>query len=117
SRRAGGSDAKIVEHLSQVLSDAGRTDHGLGRFLRVEPSRVDEHRRAVEQVIADVGVSEVEGHSDDDIRAALGRLEEFEQVVSEDRRRVQRVMDALTAEVAARYKSGAANVEDLLAER
>ena len=116
SRRASGGDA-IVEHLSQVLSDTGRNDHGLGRFLRVEPSRVDEHRRAVEQVIADVGVSEVEGHSDDDIRAALGRLEEFEHAVSEDRQRVQHVMDALTAEVAGRYKSGAANVDDLLAER
>jgi hypothetical protein len=117
ARRSGGGDAKIVEHLSRVLSDTGRSDHGLGRFLRVEPSRVDEHRRAVEQVIADVGVSEVEGHSDDEIRGALGRLEEFEQVVSEDRRRVQRVMDALTAEVAGRYKSGAATVDDLLAER
>jgi hypothetical protein len=117
SRRAGGSQTKIVEHLSQVLADTSRNDHGLGRFLRVEPSRVDEHRRAIEQVIADVGVSEVEGHSDDDIRAALGRLEEFEHVVSEDRHRVQVVMDALTAEVAGRYKSGAATVDDLLAER
>jgi hypothetical protein len=117
SRRAGGSETKIVERLSQVLSDAGRNDHGLGRFLRVEPSRVDEHRRAVEQVIADIGVSEVEGHSDEDIGAALKRLEEFENVVSEDRRRVQRVMDALTAEVAGRYKSGVATVDDLLVER
>jgi hypothetical protein len=117
ARRAGGNQAKIVEHLSQVLSDSGRNDHGLGRFLRVEPSRVDEHRRAVEQVIADVGVSDVEGHSDEDIRGALGRLEKFEHAVSEDRHRVQKVMDALTAEVAGRYKSGAANVEDLLAER
>lgn len=117
ARRSGGGDTKIVEHLSQVLSDTARSDHGLGRFLRVEPSRVDEHRRAVEQVIADVGVSEVEGHTDDDIRAALGRLEEFERAVSEDRHRVQQVMDALTAEVAGRYKSGAASVDDLLAER
>jgi hypothetical protein len=117
SRRAGGSQTKIVEHLSQVLSDSGRNDHGLGRFLRVEPSRVDEHRREVEQVIADVGVSDVEGHTDEDIRAALRRLEEFEHVVSEDRHRVQKVMDALTAQVAGRYKSGAASVEDLLVER
>jgi hypothetical protein len=117
ARRSGGSDAKIVDHLSQVLSDTGRHDHGLGRFLRVEPSRVDEHRREVEQVIADVGISHVEGHSDDDIRAALGRLEEFENAVSEERQAVQKVMDALTAEVAGRYKSGSASVEDLLTPR
>ena len=115
ARRAGGGD-KIVEHLSDVLAESARSDHGLGRFLRVEPSRVDEHRRLVEQVIADVGVSDVEGRSDDDLRDALGRLEEFEHAVSEDRRAVQGVMDALTAEVAARYKSGSANVDDLLAE-
>jgi hypothetical protein len=116
ARRAGGGD-KIVEHLSQILSDAARSDHGLGRFLRVEPSRVDEHRRLVEQVIADVGVSDVEQHSDDELRAALGRLEGFERGISEDRHRVQQVMDALTTEVAERYKSGSASVDDLLAER
>jgi hypothetical protein len=58
ARRTGGGD-KIVEHLSGVLADSARSDHGLGRFLRVEPSRVDEHRRLVEQIIADVGVSDV----------------------------------------------------------
>jgi hypothetical protein len=116
ARRTGGGD-KIVEHLSGVLADSARSDHGLGRFLRVEPSRVDEHRRLVEQIIADVGVSDVEHHTDDELRESLGRLEGFEHSISEDRHAVQTVMDALTAEVAARYKSGAASVDDLLAER
>lgn len=116
ARRSGGGE-KIVEHLSAVLADTARSDRGLGRFLRVEPSRVDEHRRLVEQVIADVGVSDVEGRSDDELREALSRLEGFEHGISEDRRAVQAVMDALTAEVAARYKSGSATVDDLLAER
>jgi hypothetical protein len=116
ARRGGGGD-KIVEHLSSVLAESARSDHGLGRFLRVEPSRVDEHRRLVEQIIADVGVSDVEHHSEDELRESLGRLEGFEHEVSEDRRAVQTVMDALTAEVLVRYKSGAANVDDLLAER
>jgi hypothetical protein len=119
SRRSGGSggDEKIVDHLSRILSDSGRDDHGLGRFLTVEPSRVDDHRRSVEQVIADVGVSDVEGRPDEDLRAALARLEEFERRVSESRQRVQKVMDALTTEVTKRYRTGAANVDDLLAER
>jgi len=117
SRRADGGDEKIVAHLSEVLADSGRSDHGLGRFLRVEPSRVDEHRRVVEQVIADVGVSDVEHHSDDELRGALDRLGAFERGVSEDRQRVQQVMDALTTEVADRYRTGSASVDDLLAER
>ena len=116
ARRSGGGE-EIVDHLAQVLGDSARSDHGLGRFLRVEPSRVDEHRRLVEQVIADVGVSDVQGRSDDELRDAVERLEGFEHAVSEDRRRVQHVMDALTTEVADRYKSGAASVDDLLAER
>jgi hypothetical protein len=116
SRRSDGGEGgeKIVEHLSRILSDAGRADHGLGRFLTVEPSRVDEHRRAVEQVIADVGVSDVEGRSDDDLRSALDRLEEFEREVSEARQQVQKVMDALTTEITKRYRTGAASVDDLL---
>lgn len=118
SRRAADADGdKIVDHLSGVLADSARSDHGLGRYLRVEPSRVDEHRRQVEQIIADVGVSDVEHHTDDELRESLGRLEGFEAGISEDRQAVQTVMDALTAEVAARYKSGAASVDDLLAER
>lgn len=117
ARRADGGSENIVAHLAEVLSDTGRSDHGLGRFLRVEPSRVDEHRRVVEQVIADVGVSDVEHHSDDELRASLGRLEGFERGISEDRQQVQQVMDALTTEVAERYRSGSASVDDLLAER
>jgi hypothetical protein len=117
SRRSGRGDEKIVDHLSRILSDTGRADHGLGRFLTVEPSRVDEHRRAVEQVIADVGVSDVSGRSDDDLRHALERLEEFEHSVSEARQKVQKVMDALTTEITRRYRTGAANVDDLLADR
>ncbi|HTE73091.1 MAG TPA: aerial mycelium formation protein [Actinomycetes bacterium] len=116
ARRSGGGE-EIVDHLAQVLGDSARSDHGLGRFLRVEPSRVDEHRRLVEQVIADIGVSDVQGRSDEELRAAVERLEGFEHAVSEDRRRVQQVMDSLTTEVADRYKSGAASVDDLLAER
>lgn len=117
-RRGGGSDQNVVDHLSEILADpSSRSAHGSGRFLTVEPSRVDEHRRAVEQVISDLGISDVEGHTDDEVRAALARVEEFEHNVSEDRRAVQKVMDALTAEVTRRYRTGAASVEDLLAER
>ncbi len=120
ARRAGGeavADEKVVDKLSQILSDSSRADRGLGRFLTVEPSRVDEHRRDVEQVISDVGISDVEGHTDDELRDALARLEDTEHAVSVTRSVVQDAMDALTAEVARRYKSGAANVEDLLAGR
>ncbi|MGN6334280.1 MAG: RsiG family protein [Motilibacteraceae bacterium] len=113
----GGDDADLVARLTAALTDpAGRSDHGLGRFLTVEPSRVDEHRRSVEQLIADVGVSDAGAQSEDDLRAALARVEEVEHGVSGTRRKVQDVMDALTAEVGRRYQDGRARVEDLLPE-
>jgi hypothetical protein len=127
ARRAGGApdagtaggaaDAALVERLTGVLADAPRRDHGLGRYLSVEPSRVDEHRRAVEQLIADVGISDAAGQSEEQLRVSLQRLAEVEQNVSANRRRVQLVMDACTAEVARRYQEGSARVDDLLSER
>jgi hypothetical protein len=130
ARRAGGGhvggaggDEELVRRLTAVLADAPRgdqqqrSDHGLGRFLSVEPSRVDEHRREVEQVIADVGISDVSGATDDELRDALARVEDYEHRVSSSRRRVQEAMDACTAEIARRWTEGQARVDDLLPER
>lgn len=115
ARREGhGGDGTIVAHLSEVLADSVRTDRGLGRFLQVEPTRVGETRRAVEQVVADIGISDVGALDEAGLAAALSRLEETERSVSAARQQVQQVMDALTAEVARRYKDGAASVDDLL---
>jgi hypothetical protein len=119
ARRAGGdSDESVVEHLAQILSEheAGHTPHGLGRFLTVEPSRVDEHRRAVEQIVSDVGISDVEARTDEELAGALSRLEAFEVDLSAQRRRVQDVMDSCTAEIGRRYQVGEARVDDLLGE-
>lgn len=113
----GAADAALVQRLTGVLADAPRRDHGLGRYLSVEPSRVDEHRRAVEQLVADVGISDAAGQSEEQLRVSLQRLAEVEQNVSANRRRVQQVMDACTAEVARRYQEGSARVDDLLSER
>ena len=41
---------------------------------RVEPSRVADHRRAVEQLVSDVGVSDVVGRSEDELADSLTRL-------------------------------------------
>lgn len=130
ARRAGGTpagvagdDAELVRRLTDVLTDAPRgdhghrDDHGLGRYLTVEPSRVDEHRRDVEQLIADIGISDAGGSTEEELRVALSRVEDFEHRVSASRRRVQEVMDACTGEIARRYTDGEARVEDLLPER
>ena len=105
----------VVDELSSILGDEQRSTRGLGRHLTVEPSRVDEHRRSEEQIIADAVISDVSARSEDELRDALVRLAAHEAEVSEVRRSVQNVMDALSAELTSRYRDGSASVDELLA--
>jgi len=114
-RRAREAGDKVVDQLADVLSDNGpRSNHGSGRFLVVEPSRVAESRRLVEQIIADPHLSDVDTLTDSEIAQAFQEISAHEQAVSDLRRRVQQVMDTLTAEVALRYRDGRASVDELL---
>src|SRR4051812_41612698 len=60
---AGGS---VVDQLPSILS-AGPPGGGSARYLRTEPSRVDEHRRRVEQLLADVQLSDVTARTDGEL--------------------------------------------------
>jgi hypothetical protein len=114
-RRSGAESGTVIEHLTDILSD-GRTDpHGLGRYSSVEPSRADQHRRRVEALVADVDLSDATSLDDTDLERTLTTFTAEEHTVSALRGRVQHVMDALSAEVARRYRDGEADVADLLA--
>jgi hypothetical protein len=113
-RRAKEVGGKVVDHLSEVLSDGPRSTHGSGRFLNVEPSRVEESRRRVEQLIADPHLSDIDKITDSEIAQAFQEISDHEQSVSDLRHRVQTAMDTLTAEVARRYRDGRASVDELL---
>jgi hypothetical protein len=109
------TDAEIARDLAAVLADHGpRNDHGLGRHLTTDPSRVGEHRRAAEQAVDDVAASNPASLDEAGLAAAIAHLTELEHTISENRHRVQAVMDLLTAEVARRYRDGEARVEDVL---
>lgn len=117
-RRSGDERGSLVDQLAGILADGPPGEpHGMGRHATVEPSRVAESRRSVEQLVSDVGVSDVVNRSDDELAASLSRLTDYEAAVSRNRRRVQEAMDACTAEIARRYQSGEATVDDLLAGR
>jgi len=110
------TDREIARDLAAVLADEGpRSDHGLGRHLTTDPSRVGEHRRAAEQAVDDVAASDPSSLDTEALAAAVAHLGDLERAVSENRHRVQAVMDLLTAEVARRYREGEAHVEDVLA--
>ena len=112
---ASGDADPVVDQLAQVLGGGGRpAPHGLGRYLNVEPSRVAENRRRVEQIIADPALSNVGAMSDAQLAAGYDELVGFERTVSGIRHRVQQVMDQLTAEITRRYRDGEASVDELL---
>ncbi|WP_432523845.1 RsiG family protein [Kineococcus sp. SYSU DK006] len=108
------SDAELVASLTDVLADPRRTDHGMGRFSSVEPSRVGEHRRRAELAVADPHLSDLSAMDDGQLAAARERLVSLEHELSGDRHRVQEVMDACTEEIARRYREGVVTVEDAL---
>ena len=118
ARRSGGDDASLVDNLAAVLADHTRGPaRGLGRHVTVEPTRVDAHQRYVESLVADVDLSDTTARTDEELQGALEILSTEETTVSAKRRRVQEVMDALSAEITRRYRDGEADVDTILGEQ
>lgn len=117
-RRLGSSaQGRVVDQLAEILADQPSERPPLGRHLSTEPSRVGEYRRGMERMIADVDLSDVTARSEAEIRSAMESLAACERAVSRNRRAVQRIADACRSEVARRYRTGEAQVTDLLAGR
>ncbi|HWN26853.1 MAG TPA: aerial mycelium formation protein [Actinomycetospora sp.] len=105
----------LVDELPRILADnALGPSAGRGRHHTVQPSRAESHRRHVEALLADTGLSDVATLSDDDLTAAATAYADEERAVSEFRGRVQQVMDACNDELGRRYRDGSASVDDLL---
>ena len=118
NRRDGTGSGDLVEGLAAILADEPRAPaRGLGRHTTVEPSRADSHRRYVEALVADVGLSDVSARSTDELAHAMRTLSEEEQGLSGKRRQVQKVMDACSAEITRRYRDGEADVATLLGDQ
>lgn len=115
-RRCEDGSASVVEQLVNILADnAVGPATGSGRYQTMEPTRAEAHRRHVEALVSDVDLSNVMSLADTKLDTALEAYRAEEHSVSERRREVQGVMDRLNAEIAARYRAGAASVDDLLA--
>ena len=115
-RREGGSSS-VVERLAEILADkvVGNAPSGAGRHQPLEPSRAEAHRRHVEALVSDADLSDVTSLPDERLDLALRTYVAEEESVSQRRREVQKVVDALNDEIGARYKAGSASVDTLLA--
>jgi hypothetical protein len=114
ARRTGGGSGSVIDNLADVLSEDRGSAHGMGRHVTVEPSRVDAHQRYVESLVADVDHTDTTARTDAELNEVLEVLTTEERTVSAKRRKVQEVMDALSAEVTRRYRDGEADVSALL---
>jgi hypothetical protein len=117
-RRREGGGAPLVAELGQILAvNAGELAPGSGRIQMLQPSRAEAHRRHVEALVADVDLSNVGALSGEQLEGALQAYATEEESVSAHHREVQRVLDTFNAEIGSRYASGAASVDQLLAEQ
>jgi hypothetical protein len=117
-RRCEGGNAPVVAELTRILAaNAVGPATGSGRFQTVEPSRAAAHRRTVEALVANVDLSYVGSLSGEQLDGALQDYRTEEASVSQHRLEVQHVVDTFNAEIGSRYASGAASVDDLLAEQ
>lgn len=115
SRRNGESEGDLIASLPHILADGARpAPRGLGRHLAVEPTAVNEHRRGPEVLLNDVDSADLPARSTEELTAVMTALEAEERSYSDQRRAVQRVVDACSAEITRRYREGSASVTDLL---
>ena len=116
-RRAEHDGRSLVDLLPEILSEKGRGPaHGLGRHQTVQPAAPEVYESWVHGLTPDVDLSDVAGLPDADLERAARALAAAEGSLSERRRGVQQVMDALAGELARRYRSGEADVAALLAD-
>jgi ribosomal protein L17 len=116
-RRVEGGSSSVVERLVEILSDnaVGTTPVGSGRHQTMEPSRAEAHRRHVEALVSDADLSDVGSLPAERLDLARRTYVAEEASVSQRRREVQRVVDALNDEIGSRYRAGSASVDRLLA--
>ena len=119
ARRADGTpstgprtDAELAQELRRVLTDTG-AGPAKPHYTNVQPTRVGEHRREVEAIVADVELSDAPHLDDARLGEAMERLESLERRVSESRRQVQHVLDRLAAEVDLRVERGTIAADSL----
>ncbi|RFU23268.1 RsiG family protein [Geodermatophilus marinus] len=115
-RRAEDDGRSLLDLLPEILAEKGRGPaHGLGRHQTVQPADPEAYEAWVAALTPGVDPAVVPDLSDTDLEQAARALAAAEGSLSERRRGVQQVMDALAAELGRRYRNGEADVAALLA--
>lgn len=111
--RRAGSGGSLLERLPEILADEAAPHRGA--IPLNDPPAIEHARRRVERLISDETLTSLADLSPERLAEAIGTLEDAEREISGQRHSVLAVLDALTAEIGRRYRSGEANPEDVLA--
>ncbi len=118
-RRSGEETRTLIEALPDILADpegeAGSPHYLVPTSLPVEPPDVPiEGRRPIDRVLADDFLTHLPEIGDDELESIQVMLTDAERKVSDQRRSVYETLEALTSEVARRYRDGLASITELL---
>jgi hypothetical protein len=116
-RRSEGSEGgdgvqQLVRRLPEILADdpAPVSQH---RLVDVDlPANAGRHRRQIDQLAT--GLANIAALSQEELSALVDRLSSAERRISMDRRRAQKVIDGLNAELVRRYRDGEEDPSTLL---
>lgn len=114
-------DAALVKALAGVLAEpSAGSERATGPQVRpvplgagVEPQVSVYSRRAAESAVADVRFSDLRSLSSEELEDAIELFEGLEAEVSQTRFRLQRVADAIVAEVETRVAAGTMTMDAL----
>jgi hypothetical protein len=116
-RRAEHDGRSLVDLLPEILAEKGRGPaHGLGRHQTVQPTSPEQFETWVNGLAPGIDLSDVSALPDDELEKAARTMGAGERSLSERRRGVQQVMDAVATELGRRYREGLADVAQLLAD-
>jgi predicted nucleic acid-binding Zn-ribbon protein len=109
-----GPRANLLDQLPEILADVPSRVRSSARHVTLRTPRGEEHRRLADEILGEVGLSDLGARTDEELNQAMGRLTGHEQQISGRRQRLQRTTDDCSAEIARRYREGEARVDDLL---
>lgn len=116
-RRAEGGDpdlGDLIKKLPSILADEGSPTALQRHMTVVMPKNFEKQRREVDRLASDSALSMMDSLSSGEVTQMLERLSDAESTISEDRRKIQTVIDRLNAELVRRYREGTEDVSELL---
>ncbi len=107
-RRSGVEEKTLLEALPEILASGMilGNEPNLRHIETMPPIPSKTGRRLIDKIMDDGVLTQLPDLADDEVREAIDRLREVETTLSEQRRELHSVIDALQDEIVTRYRSG-----------